>query len=57
MRIEINDIIRLIDQEIQWCENNRDDVGPADYTDGFIDGLTHSKYLIKQIKAIALDDD
>ena len=52
MKVDTDDLIEMIDLEIEWTENNRDDAIPKDYIDGFIDGMTHSRYFIGRLEQI-----
>ncbi len=56
MKIDIDDLVEMIDLEIEWTENNRDDAIPKDYIDGFIDGMTHSRYFIGRLERIEFEE-
>ena len=57
MSIDTGDIIKLIDQQIQWCADNP---GYSDttksYNQGFINGLDEAKYLIWALSELKNED-
>ena len=57
MIVATDDIIKLINQEIQWHENYEEArVVSEDSYSGFIDGLKQAIYLIGQVEEITMDE-
>ncbi len=57
MNIDMGDIIKLIDQQIQWCAENPgyDDITKS-YGQGFVNGLNEAKYLIWELNESKNED-
>ena len=49
-------IIKLIDSEIKWCEENPTKAFSKEYRKGFINGLIQAKYLIDNLQR-AINED
>ena len=56
--MNMNDIIKLIDQQIQWCADNPEyrDITKS-YHQGFINGLDEAKYLIWKLNESKNEED
>ena len=58
MNIDMGDIIKLIDQQIQWCADNPgySDIAKS-YDQGFVNGLDEAKYLIWKLNELRNEDN
>lgn len=43
-----DEIMRILNKEIEWCNENPDSAFHAEYRKGFINGLIQAKYLISE---------
>lgn len=50
-KISIESLIKSINQEIDWCEENKDMVS-EEYAKGFIKGLEQVIHILKQIEEV-----
>ena len=48
----MNNLIKLINREIHWHKDHTDDV-PKEYSEAFIKGLEHAKFLIGKYNEVA----
>ena len=52
MKLQKKDIMRLLDSELIWCKEHKQEVdenGGVEFKRGFIKGLQQAKLLIKQL--------
>ena len=50
MKLELKDVIEILNTEINWCIDNPDKAFHKDYRKGFTNGLIQAKYLIVEFQ-------
>jgi len=50
MKLDIEDIIKILDKELKWCFDNPDKTFHKEYRKGFTNGLIQAKYLMVELE-------
>ena len=54
-KLNLRDIIQVIDEELKWCLKHPDKAFHKEYRKGFMNGLIQAKYLIGSLEEILED--
>ena len=57
MKLEMEDVMKVLNKEIEWCKNNPDKAFHKEYRKGFTNGLIQAKYLISMMEKLLEDDE
>ena len=52
MKLKVKEIMQILDNEIEWCNENPDKAFHKEYRKGFINGLIQAKYIIQMFSVV-----